>query len=306
MIVYENLEKIKLLKKSVIAIGNFDGLHLGHKKVLREASIKAKKNNLKFGVITFEPVPVMFFNNSIYNHRINSLNQKIQNLKKLNIDFLTIIKFNKKFSCMNYKNFIKKIIFLKHNSKYVFISKNFKFGKNREGDVQRLKKNENSFFYKTCVAKPFKVKKKILSSTIIRYEIRKGNIAKANKLLGREWCIEGKVIKGDQRGRKIGFPTCNIKINDYVLPKLGVYSVNICINNLKRKGIANIGYRPTFKGREILLEVNIFGFKSNLYGRKLKVSFIKFIRSEKKFNNVNDLKMQINKDIIKAKKLKNV
>ena len=302
MFIYKNLSKIKRLGNSVLAIGNFDGLHLGHQKVLNEAYKKAKKSRIKFGVMTFEPLPVMFFNKKIKNHRINNLNQKIESLKKMKVDFLIIIKFNIKFSKTSYKNFIKDIIYKKTNCKFLFISNNFRFGKNREGDIKKLIFYEKQYFYKTCISLPFKKKKRILSSTIIRSEISKGNIVKANQLLGRKWCIEGKVIRGEKRGRKIGFPTCNININDYVLPKLGVYSVNVHINKLKRKGIANVGFRPTFKGKKVLLEVHIFGLKANLYNKNIKVSFTKFIRPEIKFRNIDQLKKQIKTDIIKAKK----
>ena len=137
---------------------------------------------------------------------------------------------------------------------------------------------------------------------MIRNFINQGQVEKVEKLLGRPWCIEGKVIKGEQRGRKIGFPTCNIKLSSYTLPKLGVYSVWIQLSNLKKRGIANIGYRPTFNGKSVLLEVNIFGLKKNLYKKILKITFIKFIRAEKKFKNINQLKLQIKKDIISAKK----
>jgi riboflavin kinase/FMN adenylyltransferase len=273
MIIYNNLTKIKKIKKTVIAIGNFDGVHLGHQKVLRQASLKAKENKIKFGIVTFEPVPVMFFNKKIKNHRINSLKQKIDRFKKLKIDYLFIIKFNKKFSNLSYKQFIEKIIYKKFNSKYIFVSKNFRFGSN-----------------------------KVLSSSIIRSEIKKGNITKANKFLGRKWCVEGKVIKGQKRGRKIGFPTCNINLNNYVLPRLGVYAVKVMINKIIRKGIANVGYRPTFNQKTLLLEVNIFGLKSNLYNKIIKVSFLKFIRPEKKFKNVKQLIKQIKLDIKKSKK----
>jgi riboflavin kinase/FMN adenylyltransferase len=198
MRIYRNLNKIIEFKKSIIAIGNFDGIHLGHQKVLKEARLKAKKNKLQFGAVTFEPVPVMFFNNKIKNHRINSLNQKIQGLKKLKLNFLIIIKFDKSFSNLNYKKFIYKIIFKKLKSKFVFVSKNFRFGKNREGNIKKLKNNESIFSYKTCVSNPLNQNKKILSSSIIRAEITKGNISKVNKYLGREWCIEGKVIRGNK------------------------------------------------------------------------------------------------------------
>ena len=305
MLIFNNLDKIKKIKSSVIAIGNFDGLHLGHQKVLNQAKHKARINKKFFGVVTFEPVPVMFFNKKIKNHRINSLEQKINSFKNLKLNFLLIIKFNKKFSKMNYKEFIHKIIYKKLNSKFIFISKNFRFGKNTEGDINKLISNENTYSYKTCIQKPLKNNNKVLSSSTIRKEILKGNIEKVNKLLGRKWCIEGNVIRGEKRGRKIGFPTCNVRLNDYALPKLGVYAVKIEVNKLKRLGIANIGYRPTFKGKSLLLEVNIFGLKANLYDKKIKVNFIKFIRPEKRFNNVDKLKIQIKKDIIKVKKIKN-
>jgi riboflavin kinase/FMN adenylyltransferase len=302
MIVYKNLNIEKKYKNSVVAIGNFDGLHVGHQKVLEEAKHKAKKNNLKFGLITFEPMPIMFFNKNIKNHRINSLNQKIYFLKKMKLDFLVIINFNKDFSNLSAKNFIEKILFKKFKSKYIFVSKNFKFGKKRLGNITTLKNFEKKYLYKTVITTPQKKERRIVSSSLIRKKIHQGRVKDVKKLLGRTWSIEGVVVKGAQRGRKIGFPTCNIKLKSYVLPKLGVYSVWVQINNLKKRGIANIGYRPTFSGKSLLLEVNIFGIKRNLYKKILNVSFIKFIRKEKKFKNLKLLKNQINKDIIRAKK----
>ena len=302
MIVYKDLKIKKNHKGSVIAIGNFDGLHLGHQKVLKEARKKAKKDKIKFGLITFEPVPTMFFNKNIKNHRINSMSQKIYFLKKNKLDFLIIINFNESFSNLSAEDFIKKILFKKLRSKYIFISQNFKFGKKRLGNINTLKNFEKKYLYKTVITNPQKKKNKVISSTLIRKIIYEGRVYEAKKLLNRFWCVEGEVVKGKQRGRKIGFPTCNIKLNSYTLPKLGVYSVWVKINNLKKRGIANIGYRPTFNGKSLLLEVNIFGIKKNLYKKILKISFIKFIRAEKKFKNINQLKAQIKKDIIAAKK----
>ena len=301
MSIYRNLDIKKEHKNSVIAIGNFDGLHAGHLKVLREARKKAKIKKIKFGLVTFEPVPTLFFNKNIKNHRINSLNQKIYFLKK-KLDFLVIINFNKFFSNLSAKDFIKRILFKHLKSKYIFVSQNFKFGNRRLGDIKTLKIFENEYFYKTIITTPYKKKNKIVSSSLIRKIISRGRVKEAEKLLGRPWCVEGEVIKGAQRGRKIGFPTCNIKLNSYILPKLGVYSVWVRINNLKKRGIANIGYRPTFNGKSLLLEVNIFGINKNLYKKILKISFIKFIRAEKKFKDINQLKAQIKKDIIAAKK----
>ncbi len=302
MKIYNNLKILRKHKNSVIAIGNFDGLHLGHKKVLKQAKQKAKKNKLQFGLVTFEPMPVMFFNSKIKNHRINSLKQKKEQLKKLGLNFLIILKFDKSFSSISAYNFIKKIIYSKIKSKYLFVSRNFKFGKKRKGNINTLKKFENNFDFKTIITSPLKSSKKIISSSLIRKKIFFGKIKEANKLLNRNWCIEGKVIKGDRRGRKIGFPTCNIKLNDYVMPKLGVYSVIAENNYFKKKGIANIGYRPTFNGQNLLLEVNIFGINKNLYNKEIRVFFIKFIRPEKKFKGLEQLKKQIKIDIIQTKK----
>ena len=302
MKIYNNANLSKKHFNSVIAIGNFDGLHLGHQKVINEAKQKAKKYKLPFGVMTFEPVPMMFFSKIKKNHRINSLQQKKEQFKKLKLDFLIIIKFNKKFSSLTAEEFIRKIIYKKTKCKYLYVSKNFKFGFKRKGNIQTLKKFENKFNYKNIITKPYKKNNKTISSTFIRKKIRAGNVELANKLLNRNWCVAGKVIKGKKRGRKIGFPTCNVNLNNYVIPKLGVYAVRVNTNNFNKNGVANIGYRPTFNGQNLLLETNIFGINKNLYNKVINVSFKKFIRKEKKFKNFEYLKKQIRLDIKQAKK----
>ena len=302
MKIYSNVNLNNKHRNGVIAIGNFDGLHLGHLKVINEAKVKAKKLNLPFGVMTFEPIPVMFFNKKLKNHRINSLEQKKNLLKKLKLDFLIVIKFNKYFSSLTAEDFIKKIIYKKIKCKYLYVSRNFKFGHKRRGNIKTLKKFEKLFDYKRVITKPYKKNNKIISSTIIRKKIKAGKIEEINKLLNRVWSVEGKVIKGQKRGRKIGFPTCNLKLDNYVIPRLGVYTVKVSNKNFNKNGIANIGYRPTFKGQSLLLETNIFGFRKNLYNKVVNVSFEKFIRPEKKFKNLEYLKKQIKLDIKLAKK----
>jgi riboflavin kinase/FMN adenylyltransferase len=301
MKIYNNASIKQKHLRGVIAIGNFDGLHLGHQKVINEARQKAKKFKLPLGVMTFEPVPVMFFSKKNKDHRINSLRQKKLQLEKLKLDFLIIIKFNKKFSSLTAEEFIEKIIYKKTKCKYLYVSRNFKFGFKRHGNIQTLKKFEKEFDYKNIITNPYKKNKRTISSTIIRKKIRAGKIEEINKLLNRKWCIEGKVISGKKRGRKIGFPTCNMKISNYVIPKLGVYAVKVNFGNLNKDGIANIGYRPTFKGQSLLLETNIFGINKNLYNKVISVSFKKFIRPEKKFKNFEYLKKQIKLDIKQAK-----
>ncbi len=302
MKIYKNLNLNRKHFRGVIAIGNFDGLHLGHQKVINEAKQKAKKNKMPFGVMTFEPVPVMFFNKKIKNHRINSLEQKKYQLKKLKLDFIIIIKFNKKFSSQSAEEFIKKIIFQKTKCKYLYVSKNFKFGFKRQGNIKTLKKFEEKYNFKNIITKPFKKKNKMISSTFIRKKIRLGKITEVNKLLNRNWSVVGKVIKGQRRGHKIGFPTCNLKLNDYVVPKLGVYAVKVKSKNFHKNGIANVGYRPTFNGENLLLETNIFGINKNLYNKVINIYFKKFIRPEKKFRDLKHLKKQIKLDIKQAKK----
>jgi len=302
--IYKNFQINKSHKNSLILVGNFDGLHSGHQKLFKEANKYKKKYNIKIGVVTFDPIPKMFFNKRIKNYRISNYNQKISNFKKFGVNFLINKNFNKKFSKISSHNFIKKILYKKLDAKYIFVSNNFRFGYNREGDVKLLKYYENSYKYKLVNPKPLKQNKKVVSSTYIRKLLEQGNIEKANKFLRRKWAIEGKVKKGRMIGKKIGFPTCNIDIENYVIAKPGVYSVKVSINKVKKvyKGIANLGYRPTFRQKKILLEVNLFNFSGNLYNKKLSVEFLKYIRGEKKFKGIEQLKNQIKKDILIAKK----
>ena len=303
---YKNFNIQKKDKGSIILIGNFDGLHTGHQKLFKLAKLYKKKYNLKIGVVNFNPMPKMFFDKSIKNFRLSNINQKITLLAKLKVDFVITKKFDKNFSKIKSINFIKEILYKKLNSKFIFVSNNFRFGNKREGDVGLLIKNEKNYDYKVINPKPLTKNRKIISSSLIRSFLEKGFLKKANKLLNRSWTIEGIVKKGRQLGKKIGFPTCNIDIKDYVLAKPGVYAVKVRRrNNYKYlKGIANLGYRPTFNQKKILLEVHLFNFSGNLYNKNLSVEFLKFIRKEKKFNNIKQLKAQIKTDLKIAKKTK--
>jgi len=300
MKIFNNFIISKKYKKSSLAVGNFDGVHKGHQKVFKYA----KKNKLKFGILTFSPLPVMFFNKKIKNYRLVSEEEKFRLLKKFNADFVVNIKFNKNFSKITAENFIKNIIYRKIKPKRIFVSNNFRFGNKRKGNVNLLKKFEKTCGYKLFKISPDKHKQKIVSSTKIRKLLQKGNINLANKLLSRTWFIDGHVEKGKKLGRKLGFRTCNIKIKNYVLPKAGIYAVRLSIGSKKKlySGVAYIGSRPTFKGKKVFLEIYIFGIKKNLYKKKLRVYFIKFIRRDKKFKNSLRLIKQMNKDVILAKK----
>ena len=288
---------------SIILVGNFDGVHRGHQKLFLLAKNYKKKYLIKVGVLTFEPMPKMYFNKDLKNFRISKLNQKIEFLKKFGVDFIIVKKFDKKFSKTKSKSFIRNILGKKLKPKFIFVSNNFKFGNKREGNVKQLIKYQKICNYTVVKPKPLLKNKKIISSTYIRKLLEKGNIKKANQFLDRKWSIVGKVQRGRQLGKKIGFPTANIDIKDYILACPGVYSVKVKLPNKKNfNGIANLGYRPTFNGKKILLEVHLFNFSGNLYNKVLTVSFLSFIRKEKKFKNVDLLKKQIKVDLIKAKK----
>ena len=303
---YTNFNIQKIHKGSIILIGNFDGLHLGHQKLFRVAESYKKKYNLKIGVVNFNPMPKMFFNKSLKNFKLSNINQKIKLLSNLKVDFVITKKFDKKFSKIKASNFVIQILNKKLSSKFIFVSNNFRFGNKREGNVNLLKKYEKLFNYKVVKPEPLIKSKKIVSSSLIRNLLEKGKLNRANNLLNRNWSIQGIVRKGRQIGKKIGFPTCNIDIQDYVLAKPGVYAVKVLRknNNKYLKGIANLGYRPTFNQKKILLEVHLFNFSGNLYNKLLSVEFLKFIRKEKKFKNVNQLRVQIKKDLNTARNTK--
>ena len=250
--VYKNFNIKHIHQNSIILIGNFDGLHLGHQRLFKEAFSYKKKFNLKLGVVTFDPIPKMFFNKQIKNYRISNFDQKLNYFKKFNVDFVINKKFDKKFSKINCNSFIENYLNKKLKSKILFVSNNFRFGHKREGDVKLLKKFQDKFEYKLVKPKPLIKNKKTVSSTLIRKLLETGNLQNANKLLSRNWSIDGKVEKGRMMGRKIGFPTCNIDIGNYVIAKPGVYSVSVKLDKNKKifKGIANLGYRPTFNQKK--------------------------------------------------------
>jgi len=304
MKLYKNFNVSKNHKRSIILIGNFDGVHQGHQKLFKLANNYKKKFKLNVGVLTFEPMPKMFFNKNFKNFRISNINQKNRILESLGVDFLITKKFDKKFSQIKADFFIKEILSKKLEAKYIFVSNNFRFGNKRTGDVRKLVKNEKTYDYKIIKPQALILNKKIISSTYIRSLLEKGDLKKANKLLGRNWLIEGIVQKGRQEGKKIGFPTCNIDIQDYVIAMPGVYAAMVHQKNSKKplKAIVNLGYRPTFNQKKILLEAHIFNFSGNLYNKYLSVEFIKFIRKEKKFKNVSQLRRQIQSDLKIAKK----
>ena len=297
--------KNKIIKNSIIAIGNFDGVHRGHQEIFKLGKKIAKKNKTKFGVVTFSPLPSEFFQKQKNNNRITRDDIKIDLLKKNKVNFVFVCNFNKKFSNISAEQFIKNTIVKKLNATYVLVGKNFRFGHKRKGSVSLLKKYGKIYNYKVLDLKLSKQNKIKISSTRIRSAIEQGNLEIATKLLGRNWSIKEKVVPGRKVGRSLGFRTANIEIKNNINPKTGVYAVRALVNNKKYAGVANFGVAPTFSRNKMVLEINLFKKIPPFYGKTVEVFFIKRIRDEKKFKNRILLISQIKKDITKAKQILN-
>ena len=292
------------IKPSAAVIGNFDGVHRGHLEVLKNAKEFSSKSNLPLSVLTFDPHPREFFSKENTNFLLQTVLDKAEALSKNNIDYLINLKFDVPLSELSPEQFVEKVLSKSLSLKHIFVGKDFKFGKDRAGDINSLK----SFGLKYRIGlSSIKLKNQdgaSISSTKIRNNLKKGKIKEANELLGRPYMISGLVIEGDKRGRQIGFPTANISLGKLIRPAFGVYAVLIeGIENKVLRGIANIGRRPTVNDRGVLLEVNIFDFNEDIYGKKIFISLIDFIRDEKKFDGIENLKKQIVMDVKLSKSI---
>ena len=254
--------------------------------------------------MTFVPHPKVYFKKTDSNFNIITNNYKKNFLNSLGVENYIEYKFNKTLSNLDAVDFIEKILVKQLRVKKIIVGKDFRFGKNRKGDTSLLKKLSSKHSYKLSIIGHVKNKKTNLkfSSSIIRKNINEGSFEKVSQALGRNWFMEGKIIKGNQKARLINFPTANMKPGNHILPKKGVYCVNVTFSGNLYKGIANFGERPTVKGVNLLLETHIFDFNRDIYGKELTVEFLTFIRSEKKFKDFKSLTSQIKKDVITAKK----
>ena len=298
MIIFRNKYNLKVTKNSILVIGNFDGLHKGHVSILNEAARFAKNNKRKIGLLTFDPNPKEFFSKE-KNFKIISLNEKQKILSAMKIDYLIILKFNKSLRNMTAENFIEKILKEKIRPSKIVVGKEFKFGKNRVGNPNLLKK----YFY-TRIALQKKISGKKISSSEIRKLISSGKVSQVKKLLGRFWSVNGKVNSGDKIGRTLGYRTANVFLNDCILPLRGVYVTRLYLNQKIYNGISNYGVAPTFGTKKTdVLETHLFSPIKNLYKKNITIEFLKFLRKEKKFKSKKNLLDQIKKDITGAKKV---
>ena len=287
-----------------LCIGNFDGVHLGHQHIIKKIINSSRSDNLKSAIMTFVPHPKIYFKRTDNNFNIITNDYKKNFLDSLGVENYIEYKFNKILSNLEAINFIEKILVKQLHVKKIIVGKDFRFGKDRKGDTALLKKLSNKYHYKLSIIGHIKNKKTNLkfSSSLIRKNINEGSFEKVSEALGRNWFMQGKIIKGNQKAKLINFPTANMKPGNHILPKKGVYCVNVVFQGNLYRGIANFGERPTVKGVNLLLETHIFEFNRDIYGKELTVEFLTFIRPEKKFKDFKSLTNQIQKDVIKAKK----
>ena len=304
-IIYDNDESFNL-SKSVVTIGTFDGIHIGHSAILDELYYYSKEKKSNSVLITFNPHPRTVINKN-YNIKIlTTFEEKIDILHNYKIDYLYVINFTKEFSKTTYKEFINKTIINKLRATYIVVGYDHKFGKDRDGDISKLMEiaNQNSIGISVIGSKD--IGGEIVSSTKIRNAINSGNIELANKMLGRNYSLSGIVVEGTKRGRTLGFPTANISIDDSnkMVPQNGVYFAEVTFNNKNYFGVLNIGLRPTFNNaKEPITEVHILDFNESIYGRKLTIRFFNRLRNEIKFESKEKLEKQIKEDIKVVKSL---
>jgi len=278
-------------------MGVFDGLHLGHRQILQAAARKARAIGGTSVVLTFWPHPQK--KESLY-----SLEHRLRLIAGLGIDVCVVINFNQKFARLSAEDFIKRVLAGKIKARYIFVGRNFRFGRNARGGRQTLKKFSRLYNFKLKLFSMLKTKNKPISSTYIRAMIKRGDIARAGALLGRPVSILGTVIKGSSLGARLGFPTANINPHHEVIPQDGIYAVKIIYNKQKFPGVCSIGTKPTFTAQQKkYIEAHIFNFRKNIYGRYLEIQFIKRIRGQKKFASSCALTRQVKKDIVFAKRL---
>jgi len=294
-------------KKRYIALGVFDGVHLGHQKLIKLTYDKAKKNDGISIVVTFDPHPDKIINPESKVFLLTTLEERVNLIGDLNVDVFLIIRFNKMMSKMSPEDFISEILVNSLGVKELFVGFNYKFGFQGKGNTDVLRKYGKSYIFKTNILKPIVVNNTIISSTIIKDYIKLGEIEKAKKLLGHDITISGRVISGKGRGRKLlNFATANIETQpDKILPVNGVYLVEIKIDNKKYYGLMNIGVKPTFRETERTIEVHIINFNKKIYNKKVVVNILQKIREEKYFNHPDLLKKQIEEDILTAHKMIN-
>ena len=298
MKIFNNIQSYSPEKESILTIGTFDGVHIGHNKILTKLVEESKKNNLSSLIMTFFPHPRMVLQKSQEIKMIDTIDEKIHLFEKTGVDNLIIQPFDENFSKIRAKEFVEEILVKKLKIKHIIIGYDHRFGKDREASVEDLKKFGLNYMFTVEEIAAQEIHSIAISSTKIRNAILKGEIKKCNEYLGRNFMLTGEVVHGDGLGKKINFPTANIEIPETykIIPKNGVYLVKAIINSEIYFGMMNIGVRPTIGGKNKSLEIHFFNFKDNIYNKTISVEIICKIRDEEKFSSIDELKIQLKKD----------
>lgn len=305
MLVVKDYFDHKFNFNTYVALGSFDGLHVGHLKLINKTIELSKKNKAKSMILTFKNHPLSIINKKLMPKLIMDNDYKIKLFEELGIDIVNLVEFNEKIMHIAPEDYIKNIITV-NNVRGLIVGFNHRFGYKNLGDIELLKKLSAEYKFELYVIDAVKVNEEVVSSTKIREYISEGEIVRADRMLTRPYKLSGTVIHGKQNGRKMDFPTANIDYNkNFVLPKAGVYYTKVEYENNFYKGITNIGYNPTFNNNKLSVETHILNLNNNLYGKNISLYFLERIRDDHKFDSIHELKIQIQKDkrYVETKKL---
>lgn len=297
MKIFHGTDNANILRGTVLTLGVFDGLHLGHQRIMEKVVSRAKAVGAVPTAITFDPHPRAVLHPENAPPLLQTLDQRLANFAFLGIEQAIVIRFDKDFAAQNAETFLHDIVHERLQAKEVYLGKGFFFGKNRGGNIELLKRMSEELGFFADEVDEVKLRGTRISSSKIRHFLAEGKVNLVRRMLGRPYGVEGQIVHGFERGRTIGFPTANLKPNNRVIPKFGVYATATLINNEWRKSITNVGVRPTFDDETApSIETYVFDFDGDLYGDVLRVRFLHRIRNERKFNGIEELKSQIERD----------
>lgn len=300
-----NLNEIaKPLTNPVLTIGNFDGVHKGHLALFDKVKERAKAIAGQSVVMTFEPHPLKIMRPANGPQLITHTGQKLELIEKAGIDVIVCVSFDREFAAIPARDFVNSILVKKIGIKEIVVGYDYTFGHNREGDINLLREIGNDFGFVVHLVGPIEIDHTLVSSTSIRRLVQEGRLEEARVLLGRDFEVQGTVVKGRNRGgRLLGFPTANLNPHGELLPKTGVYAVKLLIDDVFYNGVTNVGYNPTFGDTGLTVETHVLDYSGELMGKTIKVHFIKRLRDEKTFKTLKELSSQIAQDIARAEKV---
>jgi riboflavin kinase/FMN adenylyltransferase len=304
MNVIYNLEDLRRpLKNPVLSIGNFDGVHRGHLALFEKVKERAEALHGQSAVMTFEPHPIQVMKPSSGPRLITPTPQKLELIEEVGIEVLLCLPFTREFAAITARDFVKNILVDRIGIKELVVGYDYTFGRNREGNISLLREMGDQLGFVVHLVGPVHVNHTLVSSTSIRNLVQEGKLDEAKVLLGRNYQLQGRVVKGHNRGgRLLGFPTANLQFKDELLPRVGVYVVTVVIDGKMYNGVTNVGYNPTFGDTPLTVETHILDFSRDLLGKTIKVNFLKRLRDEKTFLSIEELSEQISRDIRQAKK----